>query len=141
MTQIYHPYTTWEDWKAGMWQPSADPRNDSAHAAAILGEPSVFADAARKMLADWPVSAEQNLTDMGQNRRSWIGQAACCHLAGISEGATRQAWWTLSNEERDDANAVADQAILNWELARANGNSLFPWPLPTALDEEMPDCA
>lgn len=141
MTQIYHPYTAWEDWQAGMWKPSLDPSSDAEHAAAILGEPSVFAGAAQAMLADWPTSAEQNLTDMGQNRRSWIGQATCCHLAGISEAATRQAWWTLSNEERDDANAVADEAILEWELARANEGSLFSWPLPATPAEGMPDCA
>jgi hypothetical protein len=101
-----------------MWAAPRDLPEDVHRAAHILSQPDVFLAAARAMLSEWSNSAEQNLTDMGQNRRSWIGQATCCHLAGVPESATRQAWWTLTAAEQLAANRVADQVITKWERAR-----------------------
>lgn len=116
--QVWHPYTAWEDYQAGMWTDRITP-NQVDQAAHILSEPDVFLPAARAMVGDWPNAAEQNLTDMSQNRRAWVGQATCCHLANVPEAATRRAWWTLTVPERDDANEVADQVVVEWETARA----------------------
>lgn len=118
--QVFHPYTVWEDWRAGMWQPPHDPTAEVAQAVHILSTPDLFFDAARRMLRDWPNAAEHNLTDLGQNRRSWVGQATCCHLARIPETSTRLAWWTLSAADQVAANQVADRAIREWELEREN---------------------
>lgn len=134
MTQVYHHYTAWEDWQAGMWQnPSTD---EAAQAAAILSDQPLFLEAARTMLGGWPNAAEHNLTDLGQNRLAWIGQATCCHLAGVSEAATRAAWWTLTPEERDAANVTAHVAMQEWETARAEHAtpSLFNMPTPRQPD-------
>lgn len=116
--QVFHPYTVWEDWQAGMWQSPVNLTADMERAAHILASPTVFLDAARTMLREWPRAAEHNLTDMAQNRRAWVGQASCMHLAGVPEEATRQAWWTLTAAEQYAANAVADQAIAEWERER-----------------------
>jgi hypothetical protein len=118
--QVFHPYTTWEDWQAGMWRQPLNPTAEMGQAVHILSSPSVFLDAARRMLRDWPNAAEHNLTDLGQNRRSWVGQATCCHLARIPETSTRLAWWTLSAAEQVAANQVADQAVAEWEAEREN---------------------
>ena len=126
--RIYHPYTSWEDWQAGMWNSPTNLTDETAEAARILGEPTAFLPAARAMLADWTHAAEHNLTDPGQNRRSWVGQATCCHAAGVAELATRQAWWTLTEAQRDAANAVADQAIEEWVRERESHHTLFVWP-------------
>jgi hypothetical protein len=117
--QVFHPYTAWEDWAAGMWQVPVNPTEGMRRSAHILSDPVVFLDAARAMLREWPTAAEQNLTDMARNRRAWIGQATCCHLAGVPEAATRQAWWTLTAEEQLIANQVADKACAEWESERA----------------------
>ena len=130
--QIFHPYTAWEDWQAGMWQPSTDVAADMQRAAHILSSPSVFLAAARAMLRDWPNAAEHNLTDLGQNRRSWVGQASCMHLASVPEEATRLAWWTLSPAEQVAANQTADQAVTEWELERANRDTPGLFALPEA---------
>jgi hypothetical protein len=131
--QVFHPYTVWEDWQAGMWQNPVNVTDEMEQAAHILGTPAVFLAAARAMLAEWGNAAEQNLTDMGQNRRSWVGQATCCHLAGVGEQATRLAWWTLTVAEQFDANQVADLAIAEWRLAREADRrpGLFVIELPT----------
>lgn len=121
--QVFHPYTAWEDWQAGMWQAPTDVTDEMMQAAHILSDPAVFLSAARAMLVDWTCAAEQNLTDMQQNRRAWVGQATCCHLAGITEQATRQAWWTLTVDEQYAANQIADQAIVEWEHAREQDRS------------------
>lgn len=121
--QVFHPYTAWEDWQAGMWQAPPDMTAAMEQAAHILGDPAVFAAAARAMLQEWTHAAEQNLTDMQQNRRSWVGQAACCHLAGVPESATRLAWWTLTADEQRAANEVADQAIAEWERDRESSGA------------------
>jgi hypothetical protein len=131
--QVFHPYTAWEDWRAGMWQVPSGGTAEMERAAQILGDPDLFLDAARTMLADWPNAAEQNLTDMAQNRRAWVGQATCCHLAGIAEQATRLAWWTLTAVEQYAANQAADQAITEWLIDRENDRNpgLFAIELPT----------
>lgn len=114
--QVFHHYTLWEDFKAGMWMPPTT--GAEGQAAAILSDPKVFGEAARVMVQEWPIAAEQNLTNPTVNRQAWIGQATCCHLAGVPESATRAAWWTLTDEERTIANGVADQVIREWEQTR-----------------------
>ncbi len=130
--QVFHPYTAWEDWQAGMWQVPHDVTAEMEQAAHILGNPALFLDAARAMLRDWPTAAEQNLTDMAQNRRAWVGQATCCHMAGVTEQATRQAWWTLTVREQYDANMIADRAVTEWQTERENDHrpGLFIIELP-----------
>jgi hypothetical protein len=116
---VFHPYTVWEDWQAGMWEPPADVTVDMERAAHILGTPAVFRDAARTMLDEWTAAAEHNLTtNVGSNRYAWVGQATCCHLAGVPEGATRAAWWTLTPAEQVAANRVAAEVIAEWEVGR-----------------------
>ncbi len=114
MSRVHRPYMEWEDWAAGMWNGSDDFLADVARAVHILGSPEIFRTAAAAMVADWSNAASHNLTDTGQNRRSWVGQATCCHLAGIPESATRAAWWELTEAEREAANAVADEVIAGW---------------------------
>jgi predicted DCC family thiol-disulfide oxidoreductase YuxK len=89
---VYHPYTAWEDWQAGMWQTPVDVTADVERAVHILATPNLFRDAARVMFREWPNATEHNLTtNLASNRYSWVGQATCCHLANVPELATRAA--------------------------------------------------
>jgi hypothetical protein len=117
-SQVFHHYRSWEDWKHGMWSEPRDPATEASHAADILSDPTLFGEAAREMLAEWPNAAQQNLTNPRSAGRSWVGQATCCWLADLSESATRSAWWLLSAEERDAANQVADEAVAEWRRTR-----------------------
>lgn len=103
---------------SGMWHDPQDSAREAEHAAAILSDPDLFAEAARIMLAEWPNAAQQNLTNLRRSGRSWIGQATCCWLAGLSETATRTAWWLLSPGERTVANRVADEVVAEWRETR-----------------------
>lgn len=117
-SQVFHHYRAWEDWAYGMWNDPQNPGLEAAHAAAVLADPELFAEAARIMLAEWPNAAQQNLTNLRRSGRSWVGQATCCWLADLSESATRSAWWLLSPEERVTANQVADQVVAEWRRSR-----------------------
>lgn len=143
--QVWHPYTQWEDWQAGMWQSPADVTADMERASQILGNPAVFLDAARVMLREWPTAAEHNLTDMAQNRRAWVGQATCCHLAGVPEQATRLAWWTLTPTEQLAANQTADLAVAEWltERESVHAPALFVIDIPaqSSTPERMQESA
>lgn len=126
--QVFHPYTAWEDWQAGMWHSPGDVLGEMARSARILRNQAAFLTAAREMLRAWPNSAEQNLTDMSLNRRAWVGQATCCHHAGVPERATRLAWWTLTAAEQAAANQTADLAMAEWQMERGEAErpGLFP---------------
>jgi hypothetical protein len=128
--QVFHPYTAWEDYRAGMWRCVVIDEHTEL-AARLLGDPDTFYAAATRMVQDWTNAAEHNLTNTEQNRRAWIGQATCCHLAGIPEAATRLGWWLLLLTERDTANAVADRVIGEWEANREAATRLAQFPLET----------
>jgi len=71
--------------------------------------------AMRKVIEHWPIASRVNLSDIRSNRRSWLGQAACCIESGIPEHITRMAWNALTNDQKDNANNVAKEVILLWE--------------------------
>lgn len=68
-----------------------------------------------RVIAEWPISCEHNLTDVSQNRRAWVGHAAVCLAIGIPEDVVREAWGSLTDEQRRLANLQADKAIKAWE--------------------------
>lgn len=116
MRRIYHPYTTWEDFKAGMWRKcdKADEERILPSAVAFTGDHLRYGSFMLQVALGWPFACEHNLTDVAMNRRAWIGHAACCLAIGAPEYLTRRAWWMLTQEQRDAADAQADSAIREW---------------------------
>lgn len=95
-------------------------------AIAFTGNAVLYGKAMMRVINEWPVSCEHNLTDLNQNRRAWIGHAAACLEIGCPEHVTRKAWGYLTQLQRDEANEQATQAILAWERRRLGGQySLF----------------
>lgn len=80
----------------------------------FTGDADVYGAAMLRVVREWPISCEHNLTDTGQNRRAWVGHAACCLETGAPEYLTREAWGHLTQDQMDRANARADQAIRCW---------------------------
>lgn len=115
MKQIYHNYLKWED--VGMWQSVPKDKGEELLIKAIdfTGDHKLYGSYMLKIIKEWPVSCEQNLTDNSINRRAWIGHAACFLALGCPEHITRQAWHYLTQEQQDKANAQADKAIVTWE--------------------------
>lgn len=117
MKQIFHPYWEWEDFTHGMWrkESAANEKELLGKAIQFTGNYLLYGSFMRKVIDLWPISCEHNLTDLGQNRRAWIGHAATLIAINCPEYITREAWGYLTKKQQDDANEQADIAIAIWE--------------------------
>lgn len=79
------------------------------------GDAETYGRAMLKVIDQWPNSCLHNLSDLSQNRKAWIGHAACALEWGMTEDVVRQAWSHLSDEQRAAANQAAQRAIELWE--------------------------
>jgi hypothetical protein len=70
------------------------------------------------VIKNWKYSCEHNLTDKSQNRRAWLGHAACAMAFQCPEDIVREAWSYLTEEQQRAANKQADYAIEEWECLR-----------------------
>jgi hypothetical protein len=115
MERIFHHYSLWEDFHAGMYDESKDGRAERvAEAAKILGTPSTCRKAMEKVVSEWKIATEYNLSNAGINRKAWLGQAACSCYAGIHEDETREAWGIMTQSQRVEANRIAAEIIKQW---------------------------
>lgn len=125
LNRIYHPHWVWEDHNAGMY---GNPRNvleEMASARDLLADPARLEPAMQAVVDAWPRSAEHQLTNQEQNRRAWLGQAACRLAMNAAALATRAAWPQLTEQQRVDANACADRVICKWEDLHTDTPSIF----------------
>jgi len=111
MKRFYAPYTDWEDFKAGMYGNEVK-INQIELSKRLLQNPK---NAMMRVIAEWPIASKHNLTNAGSNRKSWLGQAACCIECVSTEFETRLAWKELSKEQQSFANQCADEVIEIWE--------------------------
>lgn len=80
------------------------------------------------VVKNWEHSTFENLSNITQNRRAWLGQAACCYAEKIPEYLVRESWMLIKEEDRIQANNIADKVILGWELKtlmKINGKELY----------------
>lgn len=116
MKRVYHNYTKWEDYHAGMWKQLSKTELELHLQTAIdfTGDHERYGAAMQRVIVEWPITCEHNLTDKSMNQRAFIGHAAVCLELGIPEYITRAAWHFLTKEQQDLANAQADRAIKDW---------------------------
>lgn len=88
MKRIYHPFWDWEDYKAGMWNKSKN-KDLLQKAIEFTGNAELYGSYMFRITDEWPISCEHNLTDLSQNRKAWLGHAACCLAIGCPEDITR----------------------------------------------------
>jgi hypothetical protein len=110
--RFYAPFHTWEDYQNGMF--GSEIREDYSNLSASLM--SDIKPAMLRVINEWPISTRHNLTNAGSNRKSWLGQAACCINHGATEFETRLAWRLLPKETQFAANKSAQEVIEIWEL-------------------------
>ena len=122
--RVYHHYSKMEEFHSVMWkQIPVEERAEAVRMSAeLMANPHAFELACDKAVANWPNSAEANLTASVINHQAWIGHAACCINHGASEDLTRLAWRTLNQEQQDAANNAADNAIDRWRQEYAITN-------------------
>jgi hypothetical protein len=81
----------------------------------LLSNIELFINACHDVIVKWPYSSEHNLSARVQNRKAWMGQAACYVSHQSTEYTTRQAWRMLSDEQQNEANMAAQIVIEEWE--------------------------
>lgn len=121
LKRIYHPYTEWEETHSNMWR--SVKKRDSYLDVAIefTGDAELYGNHMKNVLREWKKSCEHNLSNDTQNRRAWIGHAACALAFGCPEDIVREAWGYLSEQQQLDANKAADMAIQQWEDIHLRG--------------------
>lgn len=119
MQRIFHHYELWEDYHAGMYDESKDGRKERvAKAVEILGNAEICYKAMKKVIDEWKIATEYNLSNLEINRKAWLGQAACSCFAGIHEDETREAWGLMTEAQRIEANRIAASIIKEWQSER-----------------------
>jgi hypothetical protein len=108
-----------------MYRPSERIAEHVGLSADLLKDTDALRTAMMDVVREWPIATSQNLSNLSANRRSWLGQAACCMAHGSPELMTCQAWWTLTEAERDAANAVATEVISRWEQGVSDAQAAF----------------
>lgn len=125
MSRVYHSHDMWEDHRHGMYATRYTQWETGTRlAAALLSDPDGCWAAMSAVVREWPYSTEHNLTDPGQNRRAWLGQAACCFELGVPASVTGAGWWLMHGRQRAAANDTADRVIKEWEDSRGQ-QSMF----------------
>ena len=114
--QVYHHYTKWEDYQNGMWNKVSQDQEDEMLKIAIefTGDHKLYGKAMLRVIKEWPIACEHNLTDNNINQRAFIGHCAVCLELGIPEYITRMAWHYLTKQQQDLANNEATLAINKW---------------------------
>lgn len=117
MQQKFYHYEKWEDFKNGMYKTANIKEKENKILAAInlLSNPFEFYKVCKKILIEWPISCDVNLSNINQNRKAWIGAAGCCYNSKTPEILTREAWSKLSMAQQNQANKIAQQIIYEYE--------------------------
>lgn len=116
MGRVYYPYEMWEDYKNGMYNECKDGREERVkQAAKILGTSDICTKAMQKVVSEWNICTEYNLSNCEVNRKAWLGQAACSCYGNIHEDETREAWGIMTEQQRVQANRIAQAIIDKWD--------------------------
>lgn len=118
--KVYHHHELWEDWKCGMYKRRTgwDDNIKISQSKKLLSSPDDLLQSMREVVKSWPFAAEENLTNIHCNRQAWLGQAACCLAHGASDWQTKEAWRSITDEQRNAANLVADVVTKEYEDER-----------------------
>lgn len=89
----------------------------------FTGNAALYGRAMLRVLDEFPIACEHNMTEPAMNHQAWIGHAAAYLECGFPEYVTREAWGMLTEDQRNEANAMADRAINEWHERHAQKDS------------------
>ena len=117
MPRIWFPFDQLEEHQFGLWRkvPVSQQERYIEAAHGLMCDPAAFLAAMLRVVEEWPNSMLAAMTTPSLNRRAYMGHAGCCLAVGSPEDLTRLAWHRLREDEQDEANAMADEAIRAWE--------------------------
>lgn len=113
--RVYHPYWRWEEVHHNMWGAVSDRKKYLDWAIEFTGNHIKYGFYMLRVAKEWPYSCEHNLTNKTQNRKAWIGHAACALAHGCPEDIVREAWGHLTENQQNLANRQAEMTIKWWE--------------------------
>lgn len=111
---MYHHYSIREDWKYGMYENNKG-KDKIKEASMLLWSESLY-DSMLRVINEWVISSDENMTNVSQNRQAYLWQAACCIEYGLSWDMTIKARQMLSKDQQDRANKIADDIIRLYEI-------------------------
>jgi hypothetical protein len=116
ITPIYHHCSMWEDWKNKMFRSVSENGDDILldKCVLLLRDKKNLNIAMRRVINEWRISTQERLTKDNTNKKAWLGWAACSISHGAPDFITRKAWGMLTESEKEDANLIAEKAILLW---------------------------
>ena len=125
MKRIYHPYWLWEDFQHGMYRVPKQLEIPKLLTKAIefTEDFKLYGSFMSRVANEWKHSCEHNLTNKSLNRKAWIGHAACALAFRCPEKVVCSAWWSLTKEQRLNANNIAKKVIEEWEVKFLKSNS------------------
>ena len=126
MKQKFHNYKNWEDYINGMWRKcEKEEEKEILHCAIeFTGDHERYGKAMLRVIEEWKITCEHNLTNESINQKAFIGHCAVCLELGIPEYITRIAWGYLTEDQRIKANLKAEQAIKIWKQKYKLENTL-----------------
>lgn len=115
MNRIWHPWTEWECYPAGLFDGKTELPPDEARAAYanFLRDTPRLQAALQRVLNEWPKSCEHFLSNEQSNRIAWLGQAAMCIETGINN-THRSGFKLMTDAEQRTANETAAAALRAW---------------------------
>jgi len=127
LKQVFKNYTEWEDYLSGMYDVNGiiDKDVKVIHAIQLLNNEIGFYNACKEVVNNWINATAVNLTNNDQNKRAWLGAAACMYKHNCPEYLTRIAWNLLNKENQNKANAVAEHIINEYIKSNNHEKTLF----------------
>jgi hypothetical protein len=112
--QAFSHYENWECYKNGMYK-CVERHIYILKAKSVLESEFLFSRLCKKVISDWKISSTVNLSNKIKNRKAYLGASACCIKFLCSEIETCNAWWMLTDQQRKNANLIAQKEITLWE--------------------------
>lgn len=117
MDRIYHTWDKWECYPAGFFEVNAPKGLTDDECVEIYREfltnVSEFKSVMLKIISEWPVSCEHNLTNERMNRIAWMGQASLCYKFKIPS-RFRGGYNLLTEDQKLKADTAALEIINQW---------------------------
>ena len=124
MKRIWYSYDKWEDWKSGLYL-NKKPDNEIIARSSLyelFSNQDLFFHSGIKMMHDWKISTDYNLSNTTSNRKSYLGQAIACYLYGYSMSFTAKVFTELDKKDQLESNKTAEKLIRFYEEKIYNEN-------------------
>ena len=125
--QYFTHYENWEDYRQGMYRLTDEKDKDILvfKAVNLLKNQELFYDTMKELVLNWDIATKVNLTNNQQNKRAWLGAAACSYKYNVPEYLTRIAWNLLNKEDQIKANQTAEKIISEYYNRKDYAKTLF----------------